>query len=139
LAQDGLERAFRTRAAGALDVGRIREQDCNAFCAKLGEAFAIEHLAVHGSVVDLEVAAMNDDPGGSSNRESDRVRGRMRNPNRLDRERPGLECDSRRNRPQIDRTVEVRIGEAPAGEGKRYIGSINGNVEAAEQMRERAD
>ena len=139
LAQDGLERAFRARAAGALDVGRIREQDGNAFRAKLGEAFAIEQLAVHRGLIDLEVTAMNDDPRGSSNRQRNRVRGRMRNPNRLDRERPSLECNPRHNRPQIDRIVELRISQAPASESERYIGSVNGNVEAAEQMRERAD
>ena len=139
LAQHRLERTFRARASRALDVGRIREQHGDALGAKLGKALAIEQRAVHRRVVDFEIAAVHDDARRRANRERDRVGRRMRDANRLDRERPRLERMARLNRPQINPLVELRISQAPARERERDVGAIDGNVEAAQQMRQRAD
>ena len=59
----------------------------------------------------------------------------MRNANRLDGERAGVERMARLDRAQIDALVELRIGEAAARERERYVGAVDGNVEAAQQMR----
>jgi len=63
----------------------------------------------------------------------------MSDANRLDRERASLECVAGRDGPQIGGVVEFSIGKAPAGEGERHVGAINGNVEAAQEMGQRAD
>src|SRR5208282_5371828 len=46
--------------AGALDVGGIAEKGQDTFAAVAGESVEIEWRAVHGSLVDLEVACMDD-------------------------------------------------------------------------------
>src|SRR5580704_5590900 len=120
LAQHRLERTFRSCASRALDVGRIREQHCDALGAKLGKTFAIEQGAVYRRVVDFEIAAVHDNARRRANRERDRVGRRMGYANRLDRERPRLERMPRLNRPQINPHVELRISQAPTRERERY-------------------
>ena len=69
------------------------------------------------------------------NRERDRVGRRVRDANRLDPKRPRFERMPRLNRAQINSLIELCISQAPARERERYISAIDGNVEAAQQMR----
>jgi hypothetical protein len=57
------------------------------------------------------------------------------NANRLDGERSGLEHRARRDSPEIEWVVELRVREPAAREGQRDIGAVNRNVEATQQIR----
>src|ERR1700676_1486310 len=57
----GNDGAFRGSEAGALDVGRIAEKGEDAFVTVAGEGVEIERGAVDGSLVDFEIAGVNDD------------------------------------------------------------------------------
>ena len=138
LAQHGLYRTLRARSPGALDVGRIRHQQRHALGAQLGEALAVEEFAVDRRGIDLEVAAVHDQPGRSRYRERDRVGRGMGDADWLDAERAELEAPARLDRVHARADQPVLV-EAAACEGQRHPGAIDRHVEAAQQMRQRAD
>src|SRR5581483_4122239 len=98
LAQHRLDRALAGGAPGALDVGRIRYQQRRALGTQLGEALAVEELAIDRRRIDLEVAAMDDEPGGSPDRKPDRIRCRMGDAQRLELKRAELKAPARLQR-----------------------------------------
>ena len=72
-----VENIFETRADGAfgiriarpVGVGRIGEQQQHAALAVVGEGVEIEELVVGGRRVDFEIAGVDDDAEGRSNRQ----------------------------------------------------------------------
>ena len=140
LAQNRFERAFRPGAPYSLDVGRIGKQQRDAFLAERREGFGIEFLPINRSLIDLEIAAMNDDAGGGANRERDRIGRRMRDSQWLDRKRAEREVLARLDRMQILLgAVHAGFFEAAANECQRDRAAINRDWEFAQQVRKRAD
>ena len=73
--------------AGALDVGGVAEERENAFVAVAREGVEIEAGAVNGSLVDLEVAGVDDDAERRADGERDAVDGAVRDGDKFDFER----------------------------------------------------
>jgi hypothetical protein len=117
---------------------RIGEQNRDALRTQLRKTLAIEQLAVHRRLVDLEVAAMDDYSRRGANRQGNRIRSRMSDPDRLDFERSRLENSPRYKGSQV-RSVKFTFDETPPYERERDVGSIDRHVELAQKMGQRAD
>ena len=65
---------FGRRNSRKFSIGAVHQKRENALCAVTRKAVDIDRLVVDGSVVNLEVARMNDDADGGRDRKSDRTR-----------------------------------------------------------------
>src|SRR5260370_12037287 len=138
LYQYRLERTRRAGPAGALDVGRVREQKFDALGAETCEALCIEHDAVDRGRIDLEIATVNNHARRRANRQRERVGRRMGYANRLDLKRPQTENHPRRDLSQIGARKLV-FDQVAARERERYLAAVHGGRKAFQQVRQRAD
>ena len=90
LPEDLADRALGLRHAGALRVRRVAEEEVDAAVAEVGEGAEVGAEAVHGRVVDLVVAGVDDAPARGLEDDCDRVRDRVRHAHELRRVRPDL-------------------------------------------------
>ena len=67
--------SFGRSEAGPLDVGRVAEQREHAFAAIARESVQVKRRAIDGSLIDLEVAGVNDDAHRRTHGERDAIDG----------------------------------------------------------------
>src|ERR1700676_27183 len=125
--------------AGALDVGGIAEKGEDAFGAVASESVEIEGGAVNGSLVDLEIAGVNNDAERSADGEGDAVDGAVCDGDELDfvgadfDEAPGGDFA------EGGGGEEAGFFEALFYQGESEARAVNGDVEVAKNVGERAD
>ena len=90
LAEDLPDRALGLRHAGPLGVRGVAEEEVDAAVAEVCEGAEVGAEAVHGRVVDLVVAGVDDAPARGLEDDRHRVRDRVRHAHELGRERPDL-------------------------------------------------
>ena len=133
--------ALGTREPGTLRVGRVAAEQVDAAVPQLGEPADIGTQAVHGRVVELPVARVEDAPGAGLDRDPDRVGDRMRHADELEPERPELDrralgvCLAQLRGAQQAVLVELRLDEAEREAGRPDLV----HLDLAHQERERAD
>ena len=84
--------AFAFGVAGAVDVGRIGQQQQHAALAVVGERVQIEQLVIGGRRIDLEIAGMDDHAQRRRDGERDAAHDRMRDVDEFDSKRTELRC-----------------------------------------------
>ena len=113
------------RVPGALDVGGLAEIEKHALFAVFGDLFQIDGLARHGRQVDLEVAAMKDDPVRRLDRKRHRPRDGVIDVDEIDGERPRLDAVVRRDGAFRD-VVHAVFAQFVVDERKRQLGAVEG-------------
>ena len=81
---------FGYRVPCALHIGRIGKKRQNALFAVRAKPRDVEPFAIHGSVVDLEVARMDEDPDRSADGKSHAVGNAVADPDEFEVEWPDL-------------------------------------------------
>src|SRR5260221_681681 len=76
--------ALGASETGALDVGGVGEKGKDTFMAVAGEGVEVEGSATDRSLVDLEVAGVNNDAEGSAHSEGDAIDGAVSHGNEFD-------------------------------------------------------
>src|SRR5439155_404162 len=126
---------------GVLRASRVREQADHALGAELGEDREIGQLAVDRRVVELEVASVDDDPGGRPEGDPHRVRDRMTDPECRDPERSDLELVARFERVHrvvVELVLLDLVAEEPASQGRgidRDAGELGQDVRQTADMK----
>ena len=124
----GDDGAFGGSEAGALDVCGIAEKREDAFAAVAGESVEIEGRAVYGSLIDLEVAGVNDDADGRAHGQGDAVDGAVGDGDELDLERADFDEAAGEDFAESGGVEEAGFFEAFLDEGEREAGAVNGDV-----------
>jgi hypothetical protein len=115
---------LRAGHAGTLRVGRVAEHEVDAAVPDLGKAANVGAQPVHGRVVELVVARVQDAHASRLEHDRDRVRDGVRHPHELRAERADLDGAVLRHRlAQLRRVqepvlVELRL-QQPEGELRR--------------------
>src|SRR5580692_3598091 len=125
--------------AGALDVGGVAEKGQDAFGAVAGEGVEVEGGAVDRSLVDLEVASVNDDAERSADGEGDAVDGAVRDVDELDFVGADFDEAAGKNFAERGGGKESGFVEAFFDQGECEARAVNGDVQVAENVGERAD
>src|SRR5947209_13003413 len=102
------------------------------------EASDVGRLRIDRRVIDLEVAGVNDDAVRRSDREADGVDDRMRDANRLDAKRSGIDDVARHEPAKLD-VVDAEFIELVADEAEGQRHSVDRKRHALEKKRQRAD
>ena len=103
--------ALAHRVARALNVRRIRKQRKDALLAELAEAGEVDHLAVDGRRVDLEVARVDNGAKSRVDGESDRVRDGVVHVDELHAELAGLDGHAAFHRDDLRRFEKAVLFE----------------------------
>ncbi len=125
--------------AGALDVGGIAEKSEDAFGAVAGEGVEIEGSAVDGSLVDLEVAGVNDDAERRANGKCDAVNGAVRDGDEFDFVGADFDETAGHDFAKGGGLEEAGFFEAFFYEGESEARAVNGDVQVAQNVSKRAD
>src|SRR6516164_4744295 len=84
--------AFGWRVARALHIGGVGKKSEDTFAAIAGECSDVKAFAIDWSVVDFEVAGVNDDSDWSANGERDAIDRAMRDRDEFDFVRANLDA-----------------------------------------------
>src|SRR5277367_3040566 len=131
--------AFGWREARALNVGRVAEEGEDAFAAVARECVQVEGSAVDGCLVDLEIASVNDDANRRADGEGDAVDGAVRYGNELYFVWADLDEAAGGDFAERGGFEKAGFFEAFFYQGEREARGVNGNVEIAKDVSERAD
>src|SRR6266545_2919516 len=140
LAEDLAHGLLRQRDAWALGVRGIAEQDVHAAVAKIGELAKVRTEAVHGRVVDLVVAGVDDPSAGRLEHYSDGIGNRVRHAHELGAVRADLNGFALRldfeelGAFQEPVLVELRLDEAQRQTGRPDLR----NAHLAQEKRKRS-
>ena len=136
----GDDGVFGRREAGPLDVGAVAEKRENAFVAITRESVKVEGLAVDRSWINLEIAGVDDDAHRRSNRERDAINGAVRH---VQINSISYGPSRRGGRATLRLIWWIRAGRASSRrflhERERELRAVNGHVEVAENVGQRAD
>ena len=131
--------ALGGREARALDVGRVAEQRQHAFVAVARESVQIERRAVDGRLINLEIAGVNDDAERRAHRQRDAIDGAVRHGNEFDFERADLDQAAGHHFAQRRGVEQAGFFQALFHQRQREARSVNGNVQIAQDVWQRAD
>src|SRR5258708_33391700 len=114
--------------------------DLHAFVAVASEGVEIERSAADGSLIDLEVAGVNNDAEGSAHGEGDAIDGAMGYGNEFDLEGADFhEAAAGNDFAEGGGFEEAGLVEALLYEREGETRSVHGDVEIAKDVSERAD
>ena len=106
---------------------------------ELREAPIVRQLTVERARVELEVAGVDDGPHRRVDRQSDAVDDRVRDADRLDAERAGLEAVARADHAKVRRLDEPVLLQSLRHERQGQGRAVHGHRRLAQQVRECAD
>ena len=133
--------ALRAGEPCALGVRRVPEEQVDSAIAERGQAPDVGAQTVDRGVIELPVAAVEDEPGAGLDRDADGVRDRVRHADELELERPQLDRAllgvglAQLRRAQQTVLVELRLHESEGQPGRPDLL----HADLAHQERERAD
>ena len=130
---------LRARVAGAVHVRRVRAEQGHTPLAQLGEAPVVGGLAVERARVELEIAGEDHGADGRVDRQTDAVDDRVRDPDRLDPERPHVERLARPHRPEVGALQQPVLAQLLGHQRQGHRGAVDGNVQGAQKVGHRTD
>ena len=139
LGQRGADLDLGLRVTRSIDVGAVRAQHGHALLAQLREASRVGGLAVERARIELEVAGVDDRPGGGANGEPHSVGDGVRHADRLDGEGAEREGLARPHRPEIRRLGQRVLAQLVGDEGARQWRRIHGQARRPQEIGQRAD
>ncbi len=131
--------ALRRSDAGALDVGRIGKQRENTFVAVASEGVDVETGAADRSVIDLEIAGVNDDAHRSANGERNAIDSAVRYRNHFDFKWTDFDAAAGDDFAESGGIEKACFGDAFFDQRQGKTGAVDGNVQVAKNVRKRAD
>ena len=131
---------FAHRIAGALDVGGFSEIEKHALFAVFGDLRKVDGLAGNGRQIDLEVAAVEDDPVRRLDGERHGSCDGVIDIDEVDREAPGLDAVLGSDG-VLDHVVQAVLAELVVDERQGQFGSIDRRrrIEFLHEIRNAAD
>src|SRR5229473_3261594 len=132
-------RTFRRREARTLHVRGIAEEREHAFVAVLCERVKIERRAANRRLINLEIARVNDHAERRADRQRNAVHGAVRHGNKFNLERANLHQPAGNHFAQRRGFQQSRFIQAFFHQRQRESGSIHGNIEVAQNVRQCAD
>jgi len=125
--------------AGALDVRGIAEESEDAFVTIAGEGVKVELPVVHGRLVNLEIAGVDDDAERSTDSKRDAVDSTVGHGNEFNFIRADFDAAAGRNLAKDRGIEEIGFLEALLDQSEREARAVNGNIEVAKDIGKRAD
>ena len=132
-------RSLGRRKTGPLHVGAVAEERQNPFRSVARESMQVERLAIHRRGVDFEVPGVNDHAHGRSHRQRDAVDGAVSDSQIFDLEGAQSGGVAGRDFVQFGRIEQPVLFELLANQGHRKLRAVNGHVEVAQNVGDRAD
>jgi len=137
---EGLDQvALGAAVALPFGVGGVAEEEQDPFTADLGEAGEVGRPALRRIVVELEVARVDDHPGGRVDGEGGGVGDAVADRDQLDPERPELEAVAHPRLAEVGLAQDPVLFQLRLDEPESEPGPINRHVEALEHEGEGAD
>src|SRR6267142_1514732 len=133
------DRAFRRREARTLHVRGIAEEREHAFVAVLCERVKVKRRAADGRLVNLEIARVNDYAERRADRQRNAVHRAVRHGNKFNLERANLHEPAGNHFAQRGGFQQSRFIQAFFHQRQREPRPIHGNIEVAQNIRQRAD
>ena len=139
LAEGLADGPLRRGVAGILGTGRVGQEADDALLAEPGQDVEVRQAAVDRGVVELEVAGMDDGPDRGPQGDPHRIRDRVADPERDDRERPDLDLVARlqgEQRVVVELVLLDLVAEQSPGQGR----GVHRNArELGQDVRQAAD
>ena len=130
---------FREGVPFALHVGRIGQECQNTGFTIAGQTCQVGQLAVYRSVVDLEIAGVNDDPFRAGYRQSAAVNDRVGHAQELDLKRADCHGFTRYNGYQLNCAVQLVLLQLGGDEAECQGGTVDRNIQLLQHKREGPD
>ena len=125
--------------AGAVGIGRIRQQQKHAALAVFGQGMQVEQLVIGGRGVHLEVARVEDHPQGGGDGQSHGAHDGMGDVDEFDLERPDLDDILGLDGDHARLAGELVLLHAAVHQSQGEIGPVDGHVDFAQKIGHGAD
>src|SRR5579862_5355792 len=131
--------AFGWRVAGAFDVGGVGEKSEHAFVPITREGVNVESGAFHRSVVNLEIASVDDDALRRANRERDAIHRTVGDRDKFDFVGANFHATPGNHLAQRGGLEQAGFRQALFDQGECEAGSVNGYLQVAKDIGKRSD
>jgi hypothetical protein len=126
------------RPAGLVGVGAVGEERQHVAPGEIRQLAKIRRPAIHGRVVEFEIARMHDQPGGRRDAQANAVRDAVAHVEKLHRKRPYVHGFASLNGVQLDALKHPTASELLFQQAARERRGVDGSVDVLHHVRDRA-